>query len=386
MHNGAIEYKTINSGKMSRSLFDCSISICIAITFPISFVLIVISDAVIYFRRKTAGCLAFIKQWSCMIIIKSILDLLILVVVISSCQGACITETLEVTIRIILLAVSYTICCLICWCIFTKRALKTGLLKDHNHVKGGTIYHFTVFKSKGKEGVCCVKNFLYAVRRKKREMDNDVENLQDIRQGMCRIDGLEKSISGIHSDLWGSEDIGDSLKHVAQQAEDNNLDVTQLYKDNKALKTDVEILKSLVIRLDRKVTEESNEITDLRKSEQENLAINLKGEIKERRGIEIDFVRAHRNSPKPNPNGKPRAIAAKLVDRDAKDEILKAKKAQRTQNVNIPFRITPQSPQEIFEKLYEISSAYREQNINTKVVKDKLIFPDGSMYRDKLYI
>ncbi|KAJ8309639.1 hypothetical protein KUTeg_012808 [Tegillarca granosa] len=213
----------------------------------------------------------------------------------------------------------------------------------------------------------------------KRATKDDHPDLQDIRQGMCRIDGLEKSISGIHSDLWGSEGIGDSLKHVAQQAEDNNLDVTQLYKDNKALKTDVEILKSLVIRLDRKVTEESNEITDLRKSEQENLAIDLKGGNKRE-------TRPHRNSPKPNPNGTPKAIAAKLVDRGAKDEILKAQKAKRTQNVNIPFRITPQSPLEIFEKLYEISSAYREQNINTKVVKDKLIFTNGSMYRDKLYI
>ncbi|KAJ8313211.1 hypothetical protein KUTeg_009239 [Tegillarca granosa] len=200
----------------------------------------------------------------------------------------------------------------------------------------------------------------------KRATKDDHPDLQDIRQGMCRIDGLEKSISGKHNDLLDSEDIGDSLKHVAQQAEDNNLDVTQLYKDNKALKTDVKILKSLVIRLDRKVTEQSKEITDLRKSEQENLAIDLKREIKERRGIEIDFVRAHRNSPKPNPNGKPRAIAAKLVDRDAKDEILKAQKAKRTQNVNIPFRITPQSPLEIFEKLCEISRANREQNINTK--------------------
>ncbi|KAJ8310941.1 hypothetical protein KUTeg_011509 [Tegillarca granosa] len=75
----------IESSPLEIYFYDCSISICFAVTFPISFVLIVISYGIIFFRRKRAGCLAFIIQWYCTIIIKVIFDLSILAFVIICC-------------------------------------------------------------------------------------------------------------------------------------------------------------------------------------------------------------------------------------------------------------------------------------------------------------
>ncbi|XP_062593379.1 protein IMPACT homolog [Saccostrea cucullata] len=53
----------------------------------------------------------------------------------------------------------------------------------------------------------------------------------------------------------------------------------------------------------------------------------------------------------------------------------------------MPFYITPQTPLQINEskkKLQEMNNKYREENVKTKIVGNKLVFPNGGVYRDKV--
>ncbi|KAJ8306165.1 hypothetical protein KUTeg_016710 [Tegillarca granosa] len=101
-----------------------------------------------------------------------------------------------------------------------------------------------------------------------------------------------------------------------------------------------------------------------------------------------EFIRIHRNSPTLRKDGKPRTITGKLVNLEKKKaEILKAQKEKRDAGNELPFNITPQSPNEIVEcrkQLLDINKSYHEQNIKTRVVGEKLLFPDNSLYRDKV--
>ncbi|KAJ8305085.1 hypothetical protein KUTeg_017363 [Tegillarca granosa] len=141
----------VKSLSLEAYFYDCNIAICVAVTIPITILLIAIINGIIYLRNKKAGCFAFIKQRLSMIIIKGIFDLLILALVITICHIACITETLKVTILIILLPVLYTICCLIVWFLCAKQH------------KNRRKHYFC--------GVCCVK-------KDKREMDSDVDTFK----------------------------------------------------------------------------------------------------------------------------------------------------------------------------------------------------------------
>ena len=76
---------------------------------------------------------------------------------------------------------------------------------------------------------------------------------------------------------------------------------------------------------------------------------------------------------------KPISITGRLVDRGKKDEILKAQKAKKLDNVHLPFHITAQEPISVVEnrkRLYNISDNFRKNDIMTKVTKDKVVLPD----------
>lgn len=53
----------------------------------------------------------------------------------------------------------------------------------------------------------------------------------------------------------------------------------------------------------------------------------------------------------------------------------------------LPFYITPQQPIQITEyrkKLVEVSTKYREDNVRTRILGNKLVFQNGTVYRDKV--
>ncbi|XP_062573517.1 uncharacterized protein LOC134235401 [Saccostrea cucullata] len=162
------------------------------------------------------------------------------------------------------------------------------------------------------------------------------------------------------------------------------------------------MLKSVVIRLDRRVTEQEKEIIDLKgRSMKNNILIqNLEEEegedlfskiprlLNEHLDIDgIEFANIHRNAGDRRQGDKPRVITGRLVRFENKDRILKQQRKKKDEGINLPFYITPQSPVQVNEtrrKLVELNSKYWSENIKTRVVGDKLVFPNGSVYRDKV--
>lgn len=59
-------------------------------------------------------------------------------------------------------------------------------------------------------------------------------------------------------------------------------------------------------------------------------------------GVDVSFVRIHRNGVYHKKSDRPVSITAKLTDRNKEDKILNAHKIQITARVSVPFYITPQ--------------------------------------------
>lgn len=95
---------------------------------------------------------------------------------------------------------------------------------------------------------------------------NSTPGLTDIH----RLTGLEELRSELQSvkeslrkDLWGADVREQKIEYVTQQAEDTVQNIEAIYEENKNLHREVDLLKAIVIKLDRKVSEQDREIIDL---------------------------------------------------------------------------------------------------------------------------
>lgn len=226
--------------------------------------------------------------------------------------------------------------------------------------------------------------------------------LQAMNSKINEISEVQKTVQEMKADIWENPDgIESRLNYIGQQSGENFADTEFLKRENKKLRKDIDLLKAMVIKLDRRSIEQEREIVELKsrsmrdnilihnlaEEDGENLKERVKRLFKEHLGLEVDFVRIHRNAPHKNPNGKPRSITGKLVDLQQKEVILTTQRQKLNTKVQLPFYVTPQSPPQINEnrnKLHELNKEYRENGTNTRVVGDKLIFPNGNVYIDKV--
>uniref|UniRef100_K1QN75 IMPACT-like protein n=1 Tax=Magallana gigas TaxID=29159 RepID=K1QN75_MAGGI len=85
------------------------------------------------------------------------------------------------------------------------------------------------------------------------------KTLQGIQDRLNGLEGLRLEIQSereaLNENLWGADGIGPKLEHVAQQAEGTSEDVDSIYRENQSLRLEVDLLKAIVIKLDRKVDE-----------------------------------------------------------------------------------------------------------------------------------
>lgn len=92
--------------------------------------------------------------------------------------------------------------------------------------------------------------------------------------------------------------------------------------------------------------------------------------FRETLGIDVDFVRIHRNGVRAQHNGKPVSITAKLSDRSKKDEILHENQKKKNEKKKLPFFISPQQPHSTVatkNKTYDKFNSLRRQNISAKL-------------------
>ncbi|XP_056020445.1 uncharacterized protein LOC130054505 [Ostrea edulis] len=207
--------------------------------------------------------------------------------------------------------------------------------------------------------------------------------------------------------MWEEDGFDFRISYIAEQQEVDSGNIQVLKQENKMLKEDIDMLKSVVINLDRTGRKQQSEITDLKsRSMKQNLLIhNLPDEenenlfkkipqlIKEYLGVETTFANIHRNGSK-NP-GRPRTITGRLEKFTDKEKVLQAQKDKRnsegsgsTEQSNTTFYITPQRPVEVAEnrkKTQEISNRYWKEDVKTRFVGDKLAFPNGNTYKEKVF-
>ncbi|XP_048779381.2 uncharacterized protein LOC125682836 [Ostrea edulis] len=229
------------------------------------------------------------------------------------------------------------------------------------------------------------------------ELQNTIDSL---RNKLSNYNSLSNDIAQLKS-LIHDEESGfvKSLKYVAEQSESNYDDIYFIRQENAQLRSEVDLLRASVIKLDRKIAHQDKELNELRsRSMRDNILIHnfeyTPGEllsdaipklIKESLGVQVSFVRIHRNSAKGTYNSRPVTITAKLVDRSKKDEILKAQKARKLEKIRLPFYITSQDPPAIREerkRLYDISDSLRENKIKARVERGRVTLPNGDAYID----
>lgn len=116
-----------------------------------------------------------------------------------------------------------------------------------------------------------------------------------------------------------------------------------LKEENVKLRKDVELLKGVVIKLDRKVTEQNKEILNLKgrsmrdnilvhnfvENKGENLMLSVPAAIKQHLNVDVEFIRIHRNSQTLRKDGKPRTITGKLVNLEKKKQNSESTKREK---------------------------------------------------------
>ena len=131
-------------------------------------------------------------------------------------------------------------------------------------------------------------------------------------------------------------------------------------------------------------------IHGLEEEENEDLSKRVPMLIKEHLQLDdIGFIRIgfHRNGPRFQGSARPRSITGKLKNPSDKDRVLNAirQKRETSRQSDMPFFITPQTPLQVNEtkkKLQEMNTEYREENVKTKIVGNKLVFPNGNVYKE----
>lgn len=119
-----------------------------------------------------------------------------------------------------------------------------------------------------------------------------------------------------------------SLRYVAEQSESNNDELFIVRSENTQLRREIDLMRAMIINMDKRMKHMESEITDLRsRSMRENILIHnlayTPGEnldqhvpriLKEYSGVDVKFVRIHRNSVRGVVNSRPVSITGKLVD------------------------------------------------------------------------
>ncbi|XP_062583120.1 protein IMPACT-like [Saccostrea cucullata] len=118
----------------------------------------------------------------------------------------------------------------------------------------------------------------------------------------------------------------------------------------------------------------------------ENLTTSMPVTFKELLGVDVSFVRIHRNGARPEYNSdRPVSITAKLTDRSKINTILNAQKLKKMAKQPLPFFITTQQPASIVSarnKVYDTAESLKTQNITAKIQKNQVILPNGARYKE----
>nr|XP_022307809.1 uncharacterized protein LOC111113811 [Crassostrea virginica] len=220
------------------------------------------------------------------------------------------------------------------------------------------------------------------------------QSLQDIQHRLNGPDEVRVELQdvkeGLREDLWGDDGLAPKIEYIAQQAEETGQNLETIMKENKSLRQELELLKS-VVRMDRKVSEQEKEITELKglskrdnllihrcaEKVNENLMVEVPIEIKTVYGIDVRFVRIHRMGPMRN--GKiPRIIVGKLEKYEMKEDVLQSQRQLRQQQQETPFHVSPRYLSSLVENRKHLSELEKKPDILFHQLKNLEHVPEKS--------
>lgn len=225
-----------------------------------------------------------------------------------------------------------------------------------------------------------------------------VSNIQDkLDSFFKKLDHVSNEVDSIKNDIKKRNGIEERLELVCIEATDQGKEIDELRRENKKLTGEVELMKSYIIRLEQRVNSNTVDITNqaargmrnnliftgVKETDGENLFEKVNEIIvKELKLDPVKFDRIHRIGPKTN-KSYPRSIVGKCFDYAQRENVLRhAKHLKNGIKIHPQF---PESNRENRKRAFDLHKKYEEENVETKVVGEKLVFKQsGNQYREKI--
>ena len=247
--------------------------------------------------------------------------------------------------------------------------------------------------------------FAYVERYEMKELLSGIMSIQQtLANFMIRLDHQGNTLDSLKKDIHGQNGIENRLQLVQEQANDVTYDVTELTENQRKMQREVDRMRDYIIRLEQKIHSQNEKINELssksmesniiisgvQDSRDENLALVLNSvfkkelELTETQMNEIRISKFYRMGQFSEKQKSPRPILVQFSDSTHKDAIMRA--VYKLKEKKSPIRISQQLPEAKREhriRLYEVQSAYAKKNITSVIKRDRLIFSNGTAYRDK---
>ena len=225
------------------------------------------------------------------------------------------------------------------------------------------------------------------------------ESLSKIHEKLDSVTGTQTKLQ---TDVHGPSGIEERLQEVTEHTNDQDSMLAELRGENRKLQKEVELLKSFVVRLERKVDQQHEELLDLKsRSMRDNLVLHglkeEKGEnLKEtfqnvlKEGLKIDKAvpidRIHRLGKLVQ--GRNRPVVVKFSAYQDRELVMEKKKNLAQTKPDLHF--SPQFPEEVRDRrnrAYDVQKQYDPKTVKTKLLHDKLLFVDsGTTFKEKVQL
>ncbi|KAJ8322174.1 hypothetical protein KUTeg_000645 [Tegillarca granosa] len=74
-------------------------------------------------------------------------------------------------------------------------------------------------------------------------------SLQNINMKLVELNEVKRTVTELKADIWDNDGVEEKIRYIGQQQEDNLSEIEILKSENKNLQREVDLLKSIVIRL-----------------------------------------------------------------------------------------------------------------------------------------
>lgn len=216
-----------------------------------------------------------------------------------------------------------------------------------------------------------------------------------------KMDAIHIDNAEVRNDLYESEGLVERITGTEARSETNSTDISTIQTENKELRYELSVIKSLVLKQNDQLDQLQEKLTDqtfrsmrnnilvhnVAEQDRENCLKLVQTILKEKLGLDgVNIENAHRVGPKTQNPNHIRLLVARLLHRQDTYNVLDlAKKLPKGAKL---LKITPQHPPEMLGKrreLAQVAAAVREQHpqVKTTLARDKL-FINNELYREPL--